>query len=211
MFGSIFMKPILNKQYIHIYKNLKMNKTLNHYFFCLLFFCSSSHSFLSAQNKTTKQNTSENIVIKNEDSNSLQNIIDSYYNCISGPIGEVRDFERLKSLFHPQARLIYSYWDEDINDAKLMIFTPDEFIPKLDYLDKKGFYEYEVSNKIHSFGSVHQVFSTYEFRTEDKSISGRGITSYEVFFDGTRYWIMSMFWTMENDKYQIPKQYLENK
>ena len=146
-----------------------------------------------------------------DDTNSVQNILDAYYDCISGPIGEIRDFDRLKKLFHPNARLTYSYWNEDQSKANLMIFnTMDEYIEKLDYLDKKGFYEYEISNKIHTLGSVTQVFSTYEFSVEDNSINPqKGITSYEIFFDGDRYWIMSMFWTMENDKYPIPKKYLK--
>ena len=143
------------------------------------------------------------------DTTSIQNILSAYYDCISGPIGQVRDFDRLKSLFHPNARLIYSHWNTDVSQADLMTFTIDEFIGKLGYLDKKGFYEKEISNKIHSFGSVNQVFSTYRFWTEDQSISGQGITSYELYFDGSRYWIMSMFWMAENDKYKIPHKYLD--
>ncbi len=151
------------------------------------------------------------IYLGDEDTSSVQNILDAYYDCISGPIGEVRDFDRLKNLFHPNARLTYSYWNEDKTKADLMIFnTMDEYIEKLDYLDKKGFYEYEISNEINTLGSVTQVFSAYEFRVEDNSInSQKGITSYDIFYDGNRYWIMSMFWTMENDKYPIPKKYLK--
>lgn len=145
-----------------------------------------------------------------EDTVSVQNIITAYYDCISGPIGEVRDFDRLRSLFHPEARLIYSHWDEPVEKASLMIFTLEEFIGKLGYLDKKGFYEEEIANEIHTFGSVIQVFSTYKYRAQDKSIpAGRGITSYELFFDGNRYWIMSMFWNAENEKYPIPEKYLD--
>lgn len=146
-----------------------------------------------------------------DDTSSVQNILDAYYDCISGPIGEVRDFDRLKNLFHPEARLTYSYWNQEKTEASLMIFdNMDEYIEKLDYLDKKGFYEYEISNKIHTIGSVTQVFSTYEFRVEDNSITPqKGITSYDIFYDGSRYWIMSMFWTMENEKYPISKKYLK--
>lgn len=146
-----------------------------------------------------------------EDVNSIENILNAYYDCISGPIGEKRDFDRLKNLFHPEARLIYSYWNKESTKASNLIFkTIDGFIEKLDYLDKKGFYEYEIANKIHTFSSVTQVFSTYTFQVEDHSIpNGRGITSYELFFDGNRYWIMSMFWVAENEKYKIPEKYLD--
>ena len=146
-----------------------------------------------------------------KDVSSVQNILTAYYDCISGPIGEKRDFVRLKNLFDPEARLIYSHWNNESTKATNLIFkTLDEFIERMGYLDKKGFYEHEVSNEIHTFSSVTQVFSTYKFRVEDKSIpEGKGITSYEIFYDGERYWILSMFWAAENAKYKIPKKYLD--
>ena len=144
-----------------------------------------------------------------DDVSSVQNILDAYYDCISGPIGQARDFDRLKNLFHPSANFIYTYWNEQETKASTLIFNSiDEYIERLDYLDKKGFYEYEISNIINEFSTVAQVFSTYTFRVEDKSIEPRtGITSYEIFFDGSRYWIMSMFWNFESNKYKIPSEY----
>lgn len=145
------------------------------------------------------------------DVSSVQNILDAYYDCISGPIGQKRDFERLKNLFDPNARLIYSRWNNEKTKASNLIFnTIDEFIERLGYLDKKGFYEYEVSNEIHTFSSITQVFSTYKFHVEDKSIpNGQGITSYDIFYDGERYWILSMLWAAEDGKHKIPKKYLD--
>ncbi|WP_353779671.1 hypothetical protein [Winogradskyella sp. 3972H.M.0a.05] len=150
-------------------------------------------------------------LIYKKDVESIQSIMDSYYDCISGPIGQKRDFDRLKNLFHPEARLIYSYWNESSTVSEVMVFnTIEEFISKLDYLDKKGFYEYEIQNSIEQFSSISHVFSTYTYRVEDNSIpQNKGITSYQLLFDGDRYWIISMFWAAENKKYKIPKKYLE--
>lgn len=143
-----------------------------------------------------------------EDVSSIESLNTAYYDCISGPIGEVRDFERLRNLFHPQCQFVYSYWSDDEQKAKLMIFDFDEYVEKLDYLDKKGFYETEISSTHEQFGTITQVLSTYKFRMEDKTAEGRGITSYNFFFDGERYWIMSMFWQMESEKFPIPERYL---
>jgi hypothetical protein len=145
------------------------------------------------------------------DTTSVQNILDAYYDCISGPIGQKRDFDRFKNLFYESASFTYSYWNKEQTKASTMIFkTVDGFIEKLDYLDKKGFYEYEISNTINEFGSVIQVFSTYTYRVEDKSTEPKtGITSYEILFDGERYWILSMFWTIENERFKIPEKYLK--
>lgn len=169
--------------------------------------------FVSATTIYNEKNEQKPSITSVNDTKSVQNILDAYYDCISGPIGEQRDFERLKNLFHPEARLIYSNWSDETGKAYLLVFkTVDEFISKLGYLDKKGFYEHEVSNITHSFSSVTQVFSTYRFRVEDKSIpDGQGITSYDIFYDGERYWILSMFWAAENQKYKIPKKYLPKK
>lgn len=169
--------------------------------------------FVSATTIYNEKNEQKTSITSVNDTKSVQNILDAYYDCISGPIGEQRDFERLKNLFHPEARLIYSNWSDETGKAYLLVFkTVDKFISKLGYLDKKGFYEHEVSNITHSFSSVTQVFSTYRFRVEDKSIpDGQGITSYDIFYDGERYWILSMFWAAENQKYKIPKKYLPKK
>lgn len=83
------------------------------------------------------------------------------------------------------------------------------YIGKLDYLDKKGFYEEELYSKNTTYGSIVQTISTYKFWMEDKTAEGRGFSSYNLFYDGQRYWILSMFWMMESDKYPLPKAYLK--
>ena len=145
------------------------------------------------------------------DTKSVQNILDAYYDCISGPIGEKRDFNRFKNLFHPSVKFTFSYWNKEETKASVMVFNnAEDFIKKLDYLDKKGFYEYEISNKIDEFSAITQVFSTYTYRVEDKSTEPKtGITSYQLFYDGERYWIMSMLWNIESKSYKIPKKYLK--
>lgn len=144
-----------------------------------------------------------------EDVKSIDQLTKAYYEIISGPIGEQRDFERLRNLFHPTATFTYTYWSEEDNEAKLIQFDFDGYLEKLDYLDKKGFYEEEITSKTERFGSVIHVMSSYRFWMEDKTAEGRGVTSYQYFFDGNRYWVMSMFWQMESDQFPIPQSLLE--
>lgn len=139
---------------------------------------------------------------------TVEEVMETYYASISGPIGKERNFEVLRNLFHPEARLIYAYEDESTQSSQELMMTLEEFIGKLGYTVEKGFYEKEISSQQEVFGSIAQVFSTYEFWTEDKTIEGRGITSYQLLFDGKRYWIISMIWTPETDKAAIPRQYL---
>ena len=139
---------------------------------------------------------------------SLENMGKVYYEIVSGPIGEPRDFDRLRNLFHPEARLTYSYWSEEEEVNKIMPMDIEGYIEKLDYLDKKGFYEEELFVSTESYGSITQSISTYKFWMEDQTAEGRGFTSYQYFWDGKRYWILSMFWMMESDKYPLPNHYL---
>lgn len=144
-----------------------------------------------------------------EDVTSVENLTSAYYDCVSGPIGQVRDFDRLRNLFHPTAKLIYSFWSEEEEKNKLMHMDIEGYIGKLDYLDKRGFYEEELFSKVETYGSIVQSISTYKFWMEDKTAEGRGYTSYQLFYDGNRYWILSMFWMMESEKYPIPDAYLD--
>ncbi len=157
--------------------------------------------FLSSAVSSFSQNYDADVV-------SVESIGRAYYEIVSGPIGQKRDFDRLRNLFHPEARLVFSYWSEEEQKNKLMPMDIEGYIEKLDYLDKKGFYEEELYVSSESYGSITQSISTYKFWMEDKTAEGRGFTSYQYFYDGKRYWILSMLWMMESEKYPIPKAYL---
>ena len=78
-----------------------------------------------------------------------------------------------------------------------------------EYLEKNGFYEIEISRKVEKFGSVYHVWSTYETRnTSDGPIIGRGINSVELFFDGSRFWIITWVFDDERKNNPIPSEYL---
>ena len=143
-----------------------------------------------------------------EDVKTLERIGSVYYEIVSGPIGQQRDFDRLRNLFHTEAKLTYSYWSEEEQMNKLMPMDIEGYIEKLYYLDQRGFYEEELYVSSESYGSITQSISTYRFWMEDKTAEGRGLTSYQYFWDGKRYWIMSMFWMMESEKYPLPMELL---
>ena len=73
----------------------------------------------------------------------------------------------------------------------------------------QGFYEREISRKVEKFGSVYHVWSTYESRTSKTApIIERGINSIELFYDGTRFWILGWFFDAERKDNPIPAEYL---
>ena len=89
--------------------------------------------------------------------------------------------------------------------------TPQDYINGSGkWLVENGFHEIELSRKVDTFGNITQVFSTYEsYRSKnDSDPFMRGINSIQLLNDGTRWWIINIYWTQENRINPIPKQYL---
>ncbi len=77
------------------------------------------------------------------------------------------------------------------------------------YTVERGFTEREIGREVVSYGTITHVFSTYEYTTEDESLSGRGINSFQLFYDGTRYWITSIIWSQESPEHPIPDTFID--
>jgi len=95
-------------------------------------------------------------------------------------------------------------------DGKPVIntLTHDEFIAGSASLEETGFYEEEIHRITETYGSMVNVWSTYEFRIEKNGpVAGRGINGIQLFFDGTRWWIKSAFWQSESPDIPIPSRY----
>jgi len=142
------------------------------------------------------------------DVKSRDAIVAALYDSISGPAGE-RDWERFRSLFIPEAQLIASISNKD-GALTYKSMTVQGYIDGAGkYFKEHGFYEREISRKLESFGSVTHIFSTYESReTADGRPFERGINSIQLFADGSRWWIVDVYWTGETPENPIPARYL---
>ena len=58
-----------------------------------------------------------------------------------------------------------------------------------------------------------QIFSTYESRNrrQTKEPFARGINSFQLYYDGTRWWVVAIFWEEESQTTPIPKEFLNGK
>jgi hypothetical protein len=144
------------------------------------------------------------------DVGSLDAILAALYDVISGPAGQQRNWDRMRSLFIPGARLIPS---TPAPDGKVVprVLDVEGYIGRAGpTLEKNGFFEREISRKTDTFGSVTQVFSTYESRRtkEDATPFARGINSIQLVNDGTRWWVVTIFWDQERPNNPIPAKYL---
>jgi hypothetical protein len=147
-----------------------------------------------------------------KDVESIDAIIAASYDVISGPAGKKRDWDRERSLFYPGARLIPTATVPGKTDVDLapLILDVEGYIARVEPLfAKEGFYETEVARRVEEFGQIAHVWSTYESRrdpSEPKPVV-RGINSFQLFNDGKRWWILSIYWQHESARYPLPEKY----
>ena len=146
---------------------------------------------------------------------SIDAIIAASYDVISGPPGK-RDWERERSLFIAGARLIPTRKpaDKSNQDETLwpQVMDVEGFIERTrEYVETQGFFEKEIARRIERYGDIAHVWSTYESRQreEDPQPFMRGINSFQLFYDGTRWWIVTIYWQHESKDNPIPEKYLE--
>jgi len=150
------------------------------------------------------------VAAKPEDVSSIDAIIAALYGVISGPKGQARDWNRMRSLFVPEARLIPSVNRQQGGRGLVMLNVNDYIATSGAFLVETGFREKEVARRVEEFGSIAHVFSTYEsFRENETTPFMRGINSIQLFNDGTRWWVINVFWDAERPGLVIPEKYLK--
>lgn len=142
------------------------------------------------------------------DVSSMNAIIQAVYDVISGPKGQERDWDRMRSLFVPGARLISARTGKDGATAAHVMSVEDYIRLGGPMLQKDGFFEREAHRTEDRYGNIAQVFSTYESRhSADAKPFQRGINSFQLLFDGQRWWVVTIYWQGETPSLPIPKQY----
>jgi hypothetical protein len=138
-------------------------------------------------------------------------ILAATYDVISGPAGQQRDWDRFRSLFVPGARLIPVVAKKTGSGLETRMITPDEYAKFADaYFQKNGFAEREIARTAERYGNIMQIFSTYESRHDAKDAQpfARGINSFQLFYDGTRWWVVTIYWLEETPENPLPKEFL---
>lgn len=149
-----------------------------------------------------------------KDVGSVDSIMKAVYDVISGDAGKERDWDRFRSLFHKDARMIATGKNPNTGAVGVRTMTPEDYI-KLNgpFLVKEGFHEREIARHSESYGNIVHAFSTYEaFKTlQDKKPFMRGINSFQLLNDGKRWWVMTIFWEAESPENPIPTKYLKSR
>ncbi len=151
----------------------------------------------SAKSQKPPQMKVETIAPSPADVATLDGIIAAFYDVISGPAGQPRQWARDRTLYLPGIRFIAV----DVRDGKPQAVVMDHqtYVDSADaYMVKEGFFEREVKRVTQQYDNIAQVFSTYETRNKaDGPVIARGINSIELYFDGSRWWITSATWEDE--------------
>jgi hypothetical protein len=175
--------------------------------------CVSMFAMTVVGQESTKTKTDMNELIESvysADHKTVDSIIKATYDVISGTKEKKRDWTRFEALFHPDARLIPTGKNKSgmfVGQAR----TPSEYRKGSEpFFKKNGFFEQEIARRVDVFGHIAQVFSTYESRytLDDKKPFMRGINSFQLFNDGKRWWVMTIYWQQESRETPIPEKYL---
>jgi hypothetical protein len=146
-----------------------------------------------------------------KDVESIDAIVGALYDVISGPVGQPRDWNRMRSLFVPTARMIPVGVRPDGVALMRLLGVGDYIASSGPILLEKGFRERELARRTEQFGHIAHVFSTYEGTIEGEDHPMRGINTLQLMNDGKRWWIVSLMWEGESPTLSLPAQYLPAK
>ncbi|HZF11449.1 MAG TPA: hypothetical protein VFE33_21875 [Thermoanaerobaculia bacterium] len=138
-------------------------------------------------------------------------VVKAYYEALSGPTGKKRDWNRYLSLFYHDARLLPAE-GKGHSRTMPMSFTPQSYLYNSEpRMLEDGYVVQQIASRGESFGKIRHVWSTYEGRhaAADAKPFVRGINSFQLFFDGKRWWIFNVVWQPETTKLTLPAEDLK--
>lgn len=147
---------------------------------------------------------------KAEDVADIDSIITALYDVISGDKGEPRDWDRFRSLFHPEQGRLIPLAAEG-GRWRALGMTPDGYADQAKvWTQSTAFWEREIARRTERFGGLAHVWTTYAgFNAADAETPFvRGVNSVQLMFDGTRWSILSITWDAETPTQALPAKYL---
>jgi hypothetical protein len=175
----------------------------------LSFVLSAAALLAQSPGATTKHVSVAPVAAVSADVSSLDGIVKAYYEVISGPAGRPREWSRDRTLYVPDVRFVEIH-EKKGGGVRALTETHEEYVDRTDApLVRDGFDEREIHRVTQQFGSIANIFSTYESRrTAGGPVIARGINRLQLFHDGTRWFIASATWQDESPQHPIPKTFL---
>lgn len=145
------------------------------------------------------------------DVESVDAVVEALYDTISGPEGEPRDWDRFRSLFHREARMMAVGRAPDRPEAApLMVMTVDEYIQQSSrMLETVSFYESEIGRTEAAFRNMVQIMSAYEAtRSPGEEPFMSGVNGIQLLDSGDRWMILNLYWQASDEAHPIPDELL---
>ena len=143
---------------------------------------------------------------------SPEAVIRAAYESLTRAPGEDYDWDRLRSLHLPEARLAPN---PEQTGGEARVLSIEEFIDWIDGSvtiggpEDEGFVEEGIHTETREYGDVAQLISTYVSRTHagDREIA-RGVNFLTLVRRDGRWWVLSVAWDEENAAGRIPAELL---
>ena len=183
------------------------------FFFVVLLSCLGIVPFVSSQDQAKDQPTAHVevpiIPARPEDVGSIEAIVKVSYEAISGGIGVPRQWARERTIYDLHARFVSAEADPKTGEPRIWSISDQEFADQTDAsMVKDGFTERELAHVIHRYGNVATVLSSYEGKSERTGKVDRGVNIFELYYDGKRWWVLSIVWDSERPGNPIPAELL---
>ena len=143
---------------------------------------------------------------------SIDEIVNQAFNIITRKDGEARDFNKLRDLYLPHAKLTILYHPTDSIPLNYETLSLDEFIEYLNENEEyyaKGFTQYELGKVVNEYNGIANVFQSF-YAKDSENQESKGITSYQLLYFHDRWWISDLLWTTDSNGAPIPRVYLND-
>lgn len=141
---------------------------------------------------------------------SIDSIVTSVYEVVSGEVGEDRDWDLHRTIFHPGAQIVANYVDDEGN-YQIHFNDVEGYVSNYrDYFKENDLHEVDINRKVEVFGNLAHVLSTFESykKPDDSTAYKQGMASIQLYNDGERWWVISMYYKNETEDDKIPEEYL---
>ena len=140
---------------------------------------------------------------------SIDGIVKEGLKIISGERGESRNWESFRILFTPNAQLSVLNHDS-LGNAKLNTYSLEEFVRiGMHFYEGDGFLEFEITKTVDEYNGIAHVFQSYG--AEELELVEEGINSYQLIYDGERWWITNLLWTSNRNGIELDSEYKKAK
>ena len=161
---------------------------------------------LGAQNVSRRPVVVEERAAAHSDVKSIDAIMRTFYDVISGPVGTPRQWSRDRGLYVKEVRF---YVLSERNGAMRMnASSHQQYVESFDSSSTaQGFVELEIARCVRRFGNLATVWSAYEGyhgAGATRTSAGRGVNAVQLYWDGTRWWITSVSWDSERPGNPLP-------